>query len=134
MTPNEAEKILAENFAPWILDLSPKVTRIAAGEATLEIPITPAIARVGGMVCGQAISALADTSMVIATSAHFGQFQPVATTDLHTQFLRPAKGKVLICDARILKAGRALLVTEATLHTGDKDRPVGKASATFFKP
>ena len=87
-----------------------------------------------GMVCGQALSALADTSMVIATSAHFGEFQPVATTGLHTQFLRPAVGETIRCEAKIIRAGKALLVAEAMLFSQPSGKEVAKASATFFKP
>ncbi len=61
-----AQHFLKENFAQWILDMGIEVTDMSSDGATLEIPITPHIERVGGIVCGQALSSLADTAMVFA--------------------------------------------------------------------
>lgn len=63
---DQAQRLLEENFADWVQALSPKVVQIGPEGAVLEIPVTPAIARVGGIVCGQALATLADTSMVFA--------------------------------------------------------------------
>ena len=40
MTPEKAQAILDENFAPWVCALEPRVTKISADCAVLEIPIT----------------------------------------------------------------------------------------------
>jgi acyl-coenzyme A thioesterase PaaI-like protein len=56
-----AQDFLKDNFAQWILDMGIAVTEMSDDGATLEIPITPHIERVGGIVCGQALSSLADT-------------------------------------------------------------------------
>ena len=129
-----AQRLLEENFAPWVLALEPRVTEIDADKAVLEIPITPEIARVGGIVCGQALAALADTSMVFACAGHLGNFTPVATTNLETRFLSAAKGEVVRCEAKVIRAGRALLFAEARLTSLPAHRDVAAASATFFKP
>ena len=60
-----AQDFLKDNFAQWILDMGIEVTDMSSDGATLEIPITPHIERVGGIVCGQALSSLADTAMVL---------------------------------------------------------------------
>ncbi len=127
-----AQQALEENFAPWVLDLAPQVQDVGTGRAVLDIPVTPRIARVGGMVCGQAMGALADTAMVLACAAQLGEFRPVATTNLETRFLRAARGEVLRCTARIVKPGRALLFAEAELADPAEGKPVARASATFF--
>lgn len=129
-----AQRLLDENFAPWVLALAPQITGISADMAVLEIPITPEIARVGGIVCGQALAALADTSMVFACAGHLGEFTPVATTNLETRFLSAAKGDSIRCEARVIRAGRALIFAEARLTSQPSGRDVAAASATFFKP
>ena len=129
-----AQTLLDENFAPWVLALSPQITAISEHHAVLEIPITPDIARVGGIVCGQALAALADTSMVFACAGHLGVFTPVATTNLETRFLAAAKGDRLRCTAQVIRAGRSLLFAEARLTALPSGRDVAAASATFFKP
>mgnify|MGYP001818872738 CR=1 FL=1 len=134
MTPQDADKILTSMFADWVLALQPSVTEIGQDYATLSIPITPKLARIGGIVSGQALSALADTSMVIACSAFMNGFEPIATTNLEVRFLRPATGDTVQCRARILKGGRSLLFAEAELIAFPSGKQVAQASATFFRP
>lgn len=134
MTPQDADKILTSMFADWVLALQPSVTEIGQDFATLSIPITPKLARIGGIVSGQALSALADTSMVIACSAFMNGFEPIATTNLEVRFLRPATGDTVQCRAQILKGGRSLLFAEAELIAFPSGKQVAQASATFFRP
>ncbi|SPF81904.1 PaaI family thioesterase [Pseudoprimorskyibacter insulae] len=129
-----ANAALEDNFASWVKALRPKVTEIGPDAAVLEIPITEDIARVGGIVSGQALSALADTAMVFACAGHLGEFTPVATTNLETRFLRPGTGDTIRCTARVIRGGKALIFAEATLTALPADKPVAQASATFFKP
>ena len=64
MTPETAQTILTENFAPWVMALHPTVTEIGPDRTILTIPITPDLNRTGGIVSGQAMTALADTAEV----------------------------------------------------------------------
>ena len=131
---HEAQACLDQNFAPWVLALQPRVIKIGPDGATLDIPVTDDIARVGGMVCGQALAALADTAMVFACAGTLGASTPVATTNLETRFLRAAKGETIRCDARILKPGRSLLFAEALLTALPEGKSVCAASATYLVP
>ena len=132
--PATAQRLLEENFAPWVLSLQPKVTEITPLNAILEIPVQEDIARVGGIVCGQALATLADTTMVFACAGHLGAFTLVATTNLETRFLSAAKGDAVRCEARVIRAGRALIFAEAVLTRQPDNKQVAAASATFFKP
>ncbi len=129
-----AQQLLEENFAPWVRALAPEITAIGPEAAVLEIPVTDDIARVGGIVCGQALATLADTSMVFACAGHLGAFTLVATTNLETRFLSAARGARVRCTAQVIRAGRALIFAEARLTSLPDDKPVAAASATFFKP
>lgn len=132
LDPATAQRLLEENFAPWVQALQPTITAIGPEAAVLEIPVTSEIARVGGIVCGQALATLADTSMVFACAGRLGAFKPVATTNLETRFLSAARGDRVRCTARVIKAGRALLFAEATLIRLPDAVPVAAASATFY--
>ena len=134
MTPQDAQTCLEENFAAWVQALQPQVTEIGPEGAVLEIPVTEDIARVGGIVCGQALATLADTAMVFACAGALGEFTLVATTNLETRFLSAARGDAVRCEARIIRQGRALLFAEARLSSLPEGKPVAAASATFFKP
>lgn len=134
ITLETAQDFLKDNFAQWILDMGIEVSEMSDAGATLDIPITPHIERVGGIVCGQALSALADTAMVFACFSALDGFKPVATTNLETRFLSGAKGERVACKARVIKQGRSLLFCEATLTAFPSARTVASASATFFLP
>ena len=135
LTLAEAETILAQAFAPWVRALDIRIDRIDdTGAATLSIPISDQIARMGGIVSGQALATLADTSMVFACFGHLGQPLPVATTNLDTQFLRPGTGTRVRCEARVVRAGKALIFAAADLLAEPDDKLIAQATATFFKP
>jgi uncharacterized protein (TIGR00369 family) len=133
--PEAAAAALAENFADWVraLDLTVEDTA-PEGRATLSMPVTAAVARVGGIVSGQALMALADTAMVLAACAQAGGFRPFATTDLHCQFLRPGSGDRIAAQAEVVRAGRALLFVRAVLVARPGDKPCAAATATLYLP
>jgi uncharacterized protein (TIGR00369 family) len=132
---DQAQAFLASSFAPWVQALNLRVDEIGAGgHAVLSMPITDDVARMGGIVCGQSLATLADTAMVLATAAHFGEPRDVATTNLDTQFLSAGRGERIRCTARITRAGRSLIFAQADLVALPEGRPVASASATFFIP
>lgn len=134
MTPQDAQTILSDNFADWVLALKPEVIECETDHVLVRMPLGPHLARVGGIVSGQALAALADTSMVLAAVAHAGGFRPFATTDLHTQFLRPGVGSAILCRAHVVRAGKALVFAHADMSEQDSDKAVATATATFFAP
>ncbi|MWD26190.1 hotdog fold thioesterase [Aquicoccus sp. SCR17] len=129
-----AQQALEENFAPWVRALRPTVTEIGPERAVMEIPITDHVMRVGGIISGQALAALADTTMVFACAGHFGELKPVATTNLDTQFLRAGKGEAIRCEARVVRAGRQVLFAKAEMSALPGHKLVASATATFYLP
>ena len=132
MTPAELSTHLAANFAPWVQALGLTVTEAAPDGVSLEMQVTADTSRVGGIVCGQALAAMADTATVLALAAHRGEFILAATTNLDTQFLRPGTG-LIRCHAHIVRAGRAMAFARAEMTDTD-GRPVALASATMALP
>src|SRR5260370_36969033 len=95
----EARRVLAEVFAPWVQDLSLSIVSIdhapppdAAADwqpgAILRMPFSERLCRNGGIVCGQALMAVADTSMVIANLAANRGSRPRTAGQPPPQFLR----------------------------------------------
>ncbi len=132
MTAEDLQQILAENFAPWVQALDLSVLSCAGARTVLRMPITPDLARVGGIVSGQALAALADTAMVLGAIAQAGQMIPLATTDLHTQFLRAGAGRAILCTAEVVKPGRALIFSRAEMADEESGKLVATATASFF--
>lgn len=132
ITPETAQKMLVEFFAIWVQALDLTVVSIDAEHALMRMPLGDHLARVGGIVSGQALAALADTTMVFAAIAQAGSPRMFATTDLHTQFLRPGVGTAILCRATVVKAGRALTFARADMTQEDDGKVISTATATFF--
>ncbi len=134
MTPARAHQFLDENFAPWVRALDLTVIEIGRSCTITRMPLSPHLARVGGIVSGQALVAMADTTMALATAGHFGEFRPVATTNLESRFLRPGVGDAVVCRADIVRAGKAMIFTRAEMIALPSDKAIATATATFFLP
>jgi len=133
MTPETAQSILDDAFAPWVRALQPRITEIGPDRTVMEIPITEDINRIGGIVSGQALAALADTAMVFACFGHLDAVEPVGTVTLDTQFLRPATGDSVRAEAEVTRAGKAMIFARATLIAEPSGKPVALATATFAR-
>lgn len=128
----QANTILHERFAPWIVELGFVFEQIESGRVSVRLPANPRIARTGGMICGQALMALADTMMVFAVASRVGGFVDMATVGQTASFFRAAAGGDLVCKARILKMGRTLAFGEAVMAMTDRpDDPVAQATMTY---
>jgi len=134
MSVKDAQALLDENFAEWVRALDLTVTAFSPSAVVLHMPLAPHLARVGGIVSGQALAALADTGMVLAAVAHAGEMRMFATTDLHTQFLRPGVGTAILCRAEVVRAGKALVFARAEMHEETSGKLISTATATFYAP
>ncbi len=132
VTPAIAEKILADFFADWVQALDLTIVSIDTEHVLVRMPLGDHLARVGGIVSGQALAALADTAMVFAAIGHCGRPRAFATTDLHTQFLRPGVGSAILARAHVVRAGKALVFARADMTQADDAKLVATATATFF--
>ena len=131
MTVDEGQKILADNFAPWVLALGLRVEGCEGGEARLRLPFSPELVRVGGTICGQALMAAADTAMVIAISSALEGFRPMATVSQNTSFLRPISGADVEIVARVLKPGRTLVFGEIEMRAAGDERLSAHVTTTY---
>jgi uncharacterized protein (TIGR00369 family) len=130
----DAEKLqgaLAEYFAPWVQALGLRVESYGPGQVTLRLPQDPQLSRVGGMLCGQAMMAAADTAMVLALVAQFGEFRPCTTVQMNTSFLKPLSGQDALVTARVLRAGKSLAFGEIDIAGADDGKSACRASTTY---
>jgi uncharacterized protein (TIGR00369 family) len=122
---------LAEYFAPWIQALDLRVHDVDADSVTLRLPHSDQLARAGGMLCGQAMMAAADTAVALALANHFGQFRPCTTVQMNTSFLKPLSGQDALVQARIVRAGKSLAFGEIDIRGADDGKSASRASATY---
>jgi len=125
------QSALPEYFAPWVQALGLKVEGFDADSVTLRLPQNPQLSRVGGMLCGQAMMAAADSAMVLALIHQFGQFKPCTTVQMNTSFLKPLSNQDALVQARVLRAGKSLAFGEIDIRGADDGKSVGRASVTY---
>ena len=131
MDAHTLQSALAEYFAPWVQELGLKVDGFDGDSVTLRIPQSDRLSRVGGMLCGQAMMAAADTAMVLALINQFGEFRPCTTVQMNTSFLKPLSNQDALVQARVIRAGKSLAFGEIDLRGADDGKSVCRASVTY---
>ncbi|WMX43924.1 PaaI family thioesterase [Streptomyces roseicoloratus] len=126
-----AEKVLSDNFAPWVLDLGLSVASVEAHEAVLRLPWSDRLAREGGGLSGQALMAAADTATVIAVAAARGGFVPMTTVQQSISFQRPVVGTDVLVRARLTKAGKRMAFADITMTAEGTEEPAAHATAVY---
>ena len=138
----DARRVLADVFAPWVRDLGLFVEAIefeppsdTAAEwqpgATLRMEFSERLCRQGGVICGQALMALADTAMVIAILAANRGYRPMTTVDQTTHFMRPVASSDVLADARVVRLGRTMGFGRVTLLSATDNKPAAMVSSAF---
>lgn len=131
VTTETLEAALSDWFAPWVQALGLRVESFAPGAATLRLPQNPELSRVGGMVCGQALMAAADTAMVLAIVTQLGSQRPMTTVQLNTSFLKPLSAQDALVTARVIRAGKNLVFGEIDITGAADGKSVCRASTTY---
>lgn len=91
--------------------------------------------RPGGTVSGPTIFALADCAVYCALLSRIGPVEMAVTTSASLDFLRkPAAGRDLLAECRLLKVGRSLAVAEALVFSEGTPEPVARTSMTYAIP
>jgi uncharacterized protein (TIGR00369 family) len=137
----EARRVLDDVFAPWVKDLDlsvetfdfepPTDARDWQPGAVLRMPFSEKLCRNGGMVCGQALMAFADTAMVIANLAANHGYRPMTTVDQTTHFMRAVMSSDVLADARVVRLGRTMSFGRVTLLSAADKKPVAMVSSAF---
>jgi uncharacterized protein (TIGR00369 family) len=137
----EARRVLREVFAPWVQDLNLSLDSVNYDPppdaadwqpgATLRMPFSERLCRNGGIICGQALMAFADTAMVIANLAANRGYRPMTTVDQTTHFMRAATASDVLADARVVRMGRTMSFGRVTLTSTADNKPVAMVSSAF---
>src|ERR1700677_4965237 len=138
----EARRVLGDVIAPWVQDLGLSISNIECAPppgaapdwqpgAILRMAFSERLCRSGGIVCGQALMALADTSMVIAIMTANRGFRPMTTVDQTTHFMRAATASDVLADARVIRLGRTMSFGRVTLSSAADNKPVAIVTSAF---
>ena len=125
MTPDAAQRLLADTRPAWMQPLGITVKSLSCEEVTLCLPITAEITDSEGRVIAPALAALAETAMALLCRMHLDQAHWPHPRQLDIQWLRPATGEDLHATAQVAKALPGKLEINCALVA----HPAGKATA-----
>ncbi|GGX96858.1 PaaI family thioesterase [Streptomyces fructofermentans] len=131
LTTADADKILTDNFAPWVLDLGLSVEEVDERRAVLRLPWSDRLAREGGALSGQALMAAADTATVIAVSAARGGYGPMTTVQQSTSFQRAVVGTDVLIEAVVTKLGRRTAFADLVMTPEGSTEIAARASTVY---
>ena len=132
MTAAELQAFLAREFPQVAADF---VIEAAGPETVVRLVVAERHLRPGGTVSGPAMFALADVAMYLALLHRLGPVALAVTANCSMDFMRkPAAGRDLIAQTRLLKLGRVLAVGDVLIRSEGEAEPVARASLTYSIP
>ena len=133
MDAGALEAFLAADFGQVAEEFA--VERADASGVTLRLKVAERHLRPGGTVSGPSIFGLVDVAMYLAILSRIGPVALTVTTNCAIDFMRkPAAGRDLLGEARLLKLGRSLAVGDVMVFSEGLAEPVARASLTYSIP
>ncbi|WP_419906096.1 PaaI family thioesterase [Hoeflea sp.] len=131
---NAVEKMnafLSEAFAPWVQQLNIKAVEITESGAVFNVPASEALARTGGIVCGQALSAIADTIGVLTLIGHNNDDRIMTTVDMTTHFMRPVMTGDVEATVTLLSNGRRMATARIDIRQAGNPKVCAGATCAY---
>lgn len=126
----DIDATLERVLAPWVRQLGLRAEAVNADGVTLRLPFQESFRHAGGVVCGQVLMSAADTAMIVAVSAALGEFRPMTTVTLTTNFMRPVIDGDVLVRANVLRLGKTVVFGEIEL-TGQDGKLAVQATTTY---
>jgi uncharacterized protein (TIGR00369 family) len=119
--------------SPFVADVGIVPVALENGKVTTELVLAQRHTQHTGVVHAGVMATMADHSMGAAAQLVSPEGRWIVTAELKTSLLRAARGERLVCEAQVLKPGRAVTFTEASVwaESGGERTLVMKASATM---
>lgn len=96
----------------------------------LEMENRPDLANVRGAMQGGLVATLIDIAAGMLAGDATGHGHDVTTADLNIHFLAPVLGTAR-AEAKIVRAGKRLIVTSVDVTDTSRERPAARATLTF---
>ncbi len=130
----EREQQIREALAgiPYARLLGIEVIELASGVAKLSLVIKDELKRNYGIVHGGAIASLIDSATAFATLTLIESGERTTTIDLTISFLRPLSSGQATAMAKVIRAGRRIVVVSAEV-VDDDGKLVATALSTYIR-
>lgn len=132
MTALELEALMDGQFPDWRRHAV--IDAFTDGVLALRMPFRSQLTRAGGTISGPALMAHADTAAYLLTLGYVGPVPEVATADLSIHFLARPRPADVVATARLLRAGRRLVVSVVELRSAGSDELVAHATVSYALP
>jgi acyl-CoA thioesterase len=106
------------------------IDRAENGESQVHMSMQEHLLNLHGRMHGGALFSLIDTALGQASHSLFGGEAGSMTLECKINYIRAVNEGEIVCNARVLNAGRKVHVLEARVQQGDK--LVATAQATFI--
>ena len=117
---------------PFAKLLGLQVESVEPGLAVMTLPIRDDLKQNHGVVHGGAIASLIDSAMAFAIIPLLAEKERTTTVDLTVHYLRPLTEGVAKSTARVVRAGRRVIVVSAEV-LDQNDRLVATALSTYLR-
>ena len=122
---------LSEAFAPWVQQLNIEPAAITETGAVFNVPASGTLARTGGIVCGQALSAIADTIGVLTLIGHNNDDRIMTTVDMTTHFMRPVMTGDVEATVTLLSNGRRMATARIDIRQAGNPKVCAGATCAY---
>ena len=131
LSVDEIKTFLEKAFAPWVQRLNIEPVELTTSGAVFNIPAGDELARIGGIVCGQAVSAIADTAGVLTLIGHNADARIMTTVDMTTHFMRPLKTGDIEATVTILSNGRRMATCRVDFRQAGGEKVCAGATCAY---
>lgn len=114
----------------WDL-LGMRETEMKDGHAEVQLDITDNLLQRRGSVHGGVLATMIDASIGSAVRSTLEEGEGSVTVEIKVNYLKPAKGRLLVAKALLSKRGRTLAVGQSEVWD-DKDHLVATGTGTFI--
>jgi uncharacterized protein (TIGR00369 family) len=105
---------------------------VGAAHALARWKYSETLLRPGGFISGPTLFTAADVALWFLSFTQLGLKAMAVTSDLHIDFLRPAKGGDLLARADLLRAGKSRITGRVSIWIdGKEDKPVAHATGSY---
>jgi uncharacterized protein (TIGR00369 family) len=115
--------------------LSANVTRVAAGEVEIEMPVSSAITQQHGFVHAAAVTAIMDSACGYAALSLMPEDSDVLAVEFKVNFVAPAIGSSIRAVGTVIKAGKTITLTTANAYviSSQGEKLVAVMQATMMR-
>lgn len=119
---------------PFVGDMNVVTEELSGDRALLRLPFNERHIRPGNVICGPAIFALADIALYAVAWLVVPKADLAVTTEATVHFLSGAKPGDLLAEAKILKAGKRLLIAECHIRSAVDGALCAHVMGTYAMP